>query len=381
MGQGALLLGHNFPRITEAIARQAALGTHFGGAHPLELRWAELVQSLVPSAERVRFTASGNEATLLAFRVARAFTGQPRMLRLDQHYHGWHDEALAHHCNADRAGLSAAAPGQVILATPAEIETLERLLPGGDIAGVILEPGGAAAGALPWSHAFLRSLRELTRQHQALLIFDEASSGFRHGPGGVQRASRVQPDLTILAKALGGGLPAGALVGKAEFMAVLGDGARRGTRQIQVPHHGTFNANPLSAAAGIALLEEVASGAPQECARLAANQLVRGVNELAERHRLDVHFYTNGSSAYHILLGAHRAEVPLGPSPAFIQLYHDDPRRYALLRRALLLEGLDQGMLHGWVSAAHDEEAIAGSLRIFERAFYRLREVDCLQRK
>jgi hypothetical protein len=129
------------------------------------------------------------------------------------------------------------------------------------------------------------------------------------------------------------------------------------------------------------MLEEVASGAPQQRARQAAELLVRGVNELAELHRLDVHLYANGSSAYHILLGAHRAEVPLGPSLAFVHLYNNDPRRYALLRRALLLEGLDQGMLHGWVSAAHDEEAIAESLQIFERAFYRLREVDCLQRK
>jgi glutamate-1-semialdehyde 2,1-aminomutase len=381
MGQGALLLGHNFPRVTKAVVHHASLGSHLGAGHPLELRWAEMVQKLVPSAERVRFTASGNEATLLAFRVARAYSGRPRILRLDQHYHGWHDEALAHCYSADHAGLNSAAVAQVAMAIPAELDIVERLLQPGDTAAVILEPGGGAAGALPWSTDYLRALRDLTQNFGTLLIFDEASSGFRHGPGGVQRATRVTPDLTTLSKALGGGLPAGALVGRTDIMAVFGDGTYCGPRLAQVPHHGTFNAHPLSAAAGIALLEEVANGTPQERARQAAERLVRGVNELAQLHRLDVHLYTNGSSAYHVLIGAHRAEAPQGPSPAFVQLYNNDPRRYALLRRALLLEGLDTGVVHGWVSAVHDDEAIDESLRIYERAFYRLREVDCLQRK
>jgi glutamate-1-semialdehyde 2,1-aminomutase len=158
-------------------------------------------------------------------------------------------------------------------------------------------------------------------------------------------------------------------------MAVFGPGTRRGGRLAQVPHTGTFNGNPLSAAAGIALLEHIADGQAAATARAAAEQLVAGVNQAAHDEGVDVFLYANGSSVFHILIGARGAGKPLGPSFAIREMSKANPQLYAQLRRALLLEGLDTNPIHGWVSAAHDAEAIAFSVQAFARAFRRVRDV------
>jgi glutamate-1-semialdehyde 2,1-aminomutase len=186
----------------------------------------------------------------------------------------------------------------------------------------------------------------------------------------------VLPDLTTLAKILCGGLPGGAVAGRADVMAVFGAGTPRDQRWAQVPHTGTFNGNPLSAAAGIALLEHVADGVPQAKAHAAAERLVELVNQAADANRVDVHLYTNGTSIYHLLIGARTAGLPLGPSEAVTRLLSSHPERYALLRRALLLEGVDTHLVHGWVSAAHDEEIVRATADAFDRAFGRLRQVE-----
>jgi glutamate-1-semialdehyde 2,1-aminomutase len=367
MGHGSLLFGHGFRPVVEAVTRQVTRGTHYGASHELEVRWAERVCALIPSAERVRFTASGTEATLLALRIARAFTGRPRAITLAHHFHGWHDEVLAPLFGNRPAGFN---PGTLTQAAAAsDLEGVVRLLERGDVAGVILEPGGAGTGALPWSPDFLRGLREATRAHGTLLIFDEVISGFRHTPGGVQQASGVMPDLTTLAKILAGGLPGGAVAGRADIMEVFGNGLLRGDHWVQVPHTGTFNANPLSAAAGIAMLEHVADGVPQEKARQAAERLVDLVNRAAAARRVDVHLYTNGTSIFHILIGAHAAGAPLGPSETFVTLHAAHRENYAQLRRALLVAGLDTHPLHGWVSAVHEPEIIETTAEVFDHAF------------
>lgn len=380
MGHGALLCGHQFRPVVEAVARQASRGTHFGACHPMEVRWAELVSATIPSAERVRFTASGTEATLLAIRIARAFTGRKRILKFEGHFHGWHDEAMVHFFDEDRAGFSPGAVENVTVASAVDIEPALRAIESGDVAGVILEPGGGGSGGLPWSRDFLEALRDATRLHDTLLIFDEVITGFRHTPGGIQGALGVLPDMTTLAKILAGGLPGGAVAGSAEVMAVFGDGVARGDRYAQTPHTGTFNANPLSAAAGIAMLEQIQDGAAQEKARRAAERLVEGVNDLARKHNLDIFFYTNGTSIYHVLIGARQDRVPLGPSLAVTPLYRARQRHYALLRRALLLEGIDTHPLHGWVSSAHDDAIIDQTLDGFDHAFHRVHEVDGFRR-
>src|SRR5262245_16801511 len=196
-GHGALLFGHGFPPVVEAVARQLELGTHLGAPSDAVVRWAELICELVPSAEQVRFTSSGTEATLLAIRVARAFTGKPWIVKLQGHFHGWHDEALAYICPPDAGGLNAGGLGHVALADPGDAEAVIEFLSETPVAAVILEPGGGSSGELPYDAELLAALRKGTRDHGTLLIFDEVVSGFRYAPGGVQAISGVLPDITV----------------------------------------------------------------------------------------------------------------------------------------------------------------------------------------
>jgi glutamate-1-semialdehyde 2,1-aminomutase len=376
MGHGALLMGHGFPPVVEAVRRQVELGTHYGAGHELEVEWAELIRDLVPSTRRIRFTSSGTEATALALRIARAYTGRKFVLKFDGHFHGWHDDAMSHFYPTREAGFNPGGVEQVGCADPIDPGPALERLKQRDVAAVILEPGGGSSGGLPWSRDFLKALRKAATDTNTVLIFDEVVSGFRHSVGGVQKATGIIPDVTTLAKIMAGGLPGGAVGGRVDIMAVLGDGTRMGKRTARVPHTGTFNANPLSAAAGIALLEHVADGAPQQQATLAAERLAAGVNRAAEHHGVDVFAYTNGTSIYHLLIGPRRAGVPLGPSHAVAHLLRDQPAHYALLRRALLVEGVDTHPVHGWISATHDDATIDEAVEGFDRAFARICAVE-----
>ncbi len=380
MGHGSLLCGHGFRPVVDAVTQQMLRGTHFGSCHPMEVRWSELVSQLIPSAERVRFTASGTEATQLAMRIARAFTGRNVIIKFEGHFHGWHDEAMSHFFPQERAGFNPGAVEHVVVASPVFFESALEQIASGNVAGVILEPGGGGSGGLPWSVELLESLREATRKHGTVLIFDEVITAFRHSPGGVQQATGIVPDVTTLAKILSGGLPGGAVAGRADVMAVFGNGVQRGDRYAQTPHTGTFNANPLSAAAGIAMLENIADGAHQDRAEIATERLVDGINDLADENEVDVFAYMNGTSIYHLLVGARKEGVPLAPSLDVTLLYRARQAYFALLRRALLVEGVDTHPLHGWVSSAHDDAIIDETLEAFDRAFHRLRDVDGMQR-
>lgn len=371
MGHGALLLGNCFPPVVEAVQRQLLRGSHYSAAHEMEVRWAESVCDLIPSAERVRFTSSGTEATLLALRAARAFTGRSLIVKFDGHFHGWHDEALAHFITAQQAGLNEGSISQVMVADPFSVGSAIELVESDCVAAVIIEPGGGGSGGLPWDTLFLSSLREATREHGTLLIFDEVVSGFRYSPGGVQQLCGVIPDITVLAKILCGGLPGGAIAGRADVMKVFGGGTDVGERKARVQHTGTFNGNPLSAAAGVAMLAHVGDGTAQEHAQEMAALLVKKVNEAAESNNVDVRLY-NQSSIFHILIGACARGLPLGPSGAVVTLYATRPELYNSLRRALLLEGVDSHPVHGWVSAAHCAADIEATAQAFYRVFKRL---------
>lgn len=262
-GHGALLLGHNHPQVTAAVQEQLTRGTHFGSCHELEIRWGELVKQLVPSAERVRFTSSGTESTMLALRLARASTGRTKLVRFLGHFHGWHDHMAfgvgSHFDGRPTPGVLPEIAKEVLLAPPGDIAATKDLLDRGDVAAVIIEPTGASWGQVPVAKSFLLALREMTAQRGIVLIFDEVISGFRCSPGGAQAAYGITPDMTTLAKIIAGGLPGGAVVGRKDIMDGLDFGVASAAGRDKIPHQGTFNANPLSAAAGIATLEIVAS--------------------------------------------------------------------------------------------------------------------------
>jgi glutamate-1-semialdehyde 2,1-aminomutase len=219
-GHGALLLGHGHPAVTAAVAAALADGTHFGASHPRELAWARALQILVPSAERVRFTSSGTEATLMAVRLARAFTGRPVLLRFQGHFHGWHDHMAAgytsHFDGSATPGVLAEVAAHSILVPPNDLPALKAALARGDVAAAILEPTGSSFGQVPIDAEFLRELRRLTEEAGTLLIMDEVVSGFRATKGGAQGAYGVRPDLSSYAKILAGGLPGAAVAGRRE---------------------------------------------------------------------------------------------------------------------------------------------------------------------
>src|SRR5262249_20337297 len=224
---------------------------HPGACHELESRWAELVIRLVPSAEMVRFTSSGTEASLLALRVARAATGRNKIVKFGGHFHGWHDQIAVGSDppfeRPDTAGLA----GEPPIVLPVDERALGQALAGRDVAAVMLEPSGAAWATVPMPDGFLAAARKLADDTGTLLIFDEVVSGFRWAPGGIQQTSGVLPDLTVLGKVLAGGMPGGAVCGRADLMQLLA-GPAAGSRR--VAHPGTHNAHPLAAAAGVATL-------------------------------------------------------------------------------------------------------------------------------
>ena len=377
MGHGALFLGHNHPRVMRAVAEQAARGTHYGASHELEVRWAELVARLVPSAEKVRFTASGTEATHLAMRLARAFTGREQVLKFEGHFHGWHDYATAGvkppYTVPTSGGVPSASAASMVLCPPNDLARAEALLDAHpDVAAAILEPAGGTAGSIPTDAAFLRGLRELTRRRGVVLIFDEVISGFRYAPGGAQEYFGVAPDLTTLAKILAGGLPGGAVCGRADLMDLLTFRDDAGwNRRGRVAHAGTFNANPLSAAAGIAALELIADGDRQRAANAAGERLRREMNRTIYRLRADACVYGE-SSLFVIFLepcrlraGCDRSRCGLDHTS--LQTY-GNPGLYHLLRLAMILHGVDIPAYHSWMSCAHSEEDLAATVEAFAGA-------------
>lgn len=285
MGHGALLLGHSHPVVTGAVATQVQRGTHFGASHEAEVRWAERVVELVPSAEVVRFTSSGTEATLMALRLARAASGRPAIIKFERHFHGWHDYVItsSKYEGAAPAGVPGSLLESVVVLPPESHVVRETLAARDDVGAVIVEASGASMGAFPLPPGFLADLREMTAERGRLLIFDEVVTGFRWSPGGVQAREGITPDLTALAKILAGGLPGGAVAGRRDLMEQLSF-PEPGVKKDKVGHPGTFNANPLSAAAGAACLAEVADGTYQERAEATARTLAAAMNAaLAER--------------------------------------------------------------------------------------------------
>src|SRR6266508_4380425 len=278
MGHGALLLGHNPPAVRDAVAQQAMRGTHYGACHAREVEWGEWVCRLVPSAQRVRFTGTGTEATHMAVRLARAFAGKRHVVKFAGHFHGWHEGleigVRAPYEAEPEAGQLREVVDLVSVLPPNDVTAVRERLAKGDVAAVIVEPTGAHFGALPSPPSFIHALREETRRAGAILIFDEVVTGFRVAPGGAQQMLGVTPDLTTMAKILAGGLPGGAVAGREDILAYIAtkpDPAEN--RRSKIAHAGTFNANPLSAAAGVAMLSTIADGAAIRLANAQAAKL------------------------------------------------------------------------------------------------------------
>ncbi|HZU18190.1 MAG TPA: aspartate aminotransferase family protein [Candidatus Dormibacteraeota bacterium] len=262
----ALILGHAHPRVTAAVREAAGRGTAFAAPNPHEVELAELLCERVPSVERVRFCNSGTEATMFAMRLARAFTGRPKLARIEGGYHGTHDLAeVSAHPDPDLAGPPDTplpvpdSPGTPPWAVEATVvlpynapDAAERILRAhaDELAGVIVEPV-IGRPVIPAEPEFLERLRRVTRELGMLLIFDEVIS-LRLAPGGAQSALGVIPDLTTMGKIIGGGLPVAAFGGRREVMELLDPRA-----EAPIAQGGTYNGNPLGMAAGLAAMREL----------------------------------------------------------------------------------------------------------------------------
>lgn len=380
MGHGALLLGHNHPDVLAAIEAQAPLGTHYGASHELEIRWGELVQSLVPSAERVRFTSSGTEATMMALRLARAHTGREKILRLREHFHGWNDSVTGQPAAEETIPRSPGLPRGILDASIVipqnDIATLERTLDedGAMIAAMILEPTGAHWGSDPIDIEYVRRARELTVRHGVILILDEVITGFRMAPGGAQQAYGILPDMTTMAKIVAGGLPGGCVAGRAEILDHIAIGEENAER---ISHPGTFNANPLSAAAGSACLTIVATGEHQRRAAGTAATLAGAMN--AESRSASIEGCAYGvSSMLHIVIGATVAPPddgygwPNGEQPPLIRETRSVVAQ--ALRLGMINEGVDLmggGMM---VSSAHDAADVDRTVSAFRNTLQAMKD-------
>jgi glutamate-1-semialdehyde 2,1-aminomutase len=346
LGHGALILGHAHPAVVEAVQQQAAKGFHFGDNHPLEVQWAELIRRLMPAAERIEFFASGQEANLMAIRLSRVATGKRRILKFRHNYHGWADELCAE-------GTPGANEDQVTVIDVGDPEQVDRHLATGQFAAVLIEGGGGRiAGRVPTPVEFFQALPAITRKHGVIFILDEVVTGFREAAGGWQSIVGIEPDITTIGKAVSGGLPSGALLGRADLLASLSPTSPPARL---VMHGGTWNAVPLTAAAGIAACELYLDGAPQQAACTMAGRLRHQANDRFRRAGAPARLYGTHTVA-HIYIGPIERESADDSAPPTT-----DPAKLANPRMTPVYKRLDLHLLQRGVSSLRGEGLMLSS--------------------
>jgi glutamate-1-semialdehyde 2,1-aminomutase len=380
IGQGALLYGHAPAGMAEVIAAQARLGTHWAAQSELEIEVAERLQAMIPSAELIRFNNSATEVALSAMRLARAHTGRSLILKFEGHYHGWTDEGLVGFAPpADRwgddetparlhpsQGIIPEVLEQFVVARWNDPEHLRRRVAEykGQLAAIIFEPALCNTGCIEPAVGMLAAIREICDREGMLMIADETITGFRFGTGGAQKYYGFTPDLTILGKAIGGGVPFAALAGKGEAMRKIIEGA--------VVHAGTLNGNPLCLAASKWCLDNIAALGDRHPGEIVAlgNELMSGLRSLADRHGIPLRPQGPGLVFHTALLKPGAAEGPIGDYRDYVRR-HDAPR-WAHLRRCLLDEGvraIERGLW--FISLAHRPADVAEALEKAGRGFER----------
>ncbi|MBI4625973.1 MAG: aminotransferase class III-fold pyridoxal phosphate-dependent enzyme [Verrucomicrobia bacterium] len=380
LGQGALLYGHAPAGLADALAAQARLGTHWAAQCELEIEVAERLQAMIPAAELIRFNNSATEVVTAAFRLARAHTGRPLILRCEGHYHGWADEGLVGFANpADKwgddenparfhpsKGVIPAVLEQFVVARWNDPEHLRRRVDQfkGQIAAIVFEPALCNTCCLEPVTGLMSTIRELCDREGMLMISDETITGFRFGASCAQGYYGFRPDLTVLGKAIGGGMPFAALAGTREAMAKIISG--------EVVHAGTLNGNPLCLAASKWCLDQIrALGAahPAGIQKL-GSRLMAGLTALARQHGVPLHPQGPGLIFHTVMLKPGAAGGAVRDYRDYVRR-HDAPR-WAHLRRCLLEEGvraIERGI---WsICLAHTESDIDEALIRAGRAFQR----------
>ncbi len=376
MSFGALIHGHAHPKLVSVVSEAMAEGSHFAAATAAEVEAAERFRRMVPSSEVVRFTNTGSEATMLALRLARAYTGRTKFLKFEGHYHGWYDpfllnahghppEQLGRVENParipDSQGIPSATFDDVVLAPWNDIAILERVMQthGRELAAVITEPIMANIGCIPPREGYLQKLRDLTRNYGALLILDEVVTGFRYAAGACQEYYGIQPDLSTFGKALGAGFPVGAVAGPRSIL----DQMR--WSENMVLHYGTFNGHRLTMKVVAANLDLLARDDTYRNLHAIGDAAIRGLREVFRRRKLKA--------------------IVQGFGPMF-QIYfterdaiHDyrdyctyvDTARYSRFVHNLLERGIymtPSNGLHWIISTAHTEADVAALVEAADQA-------------
>jgi glutamate-1-semialdehyde 2,1-aminomutase len=352
---GPLLLGHAHPAVVEAVKGAAEAGGSFGVTGPGEVRLAELIRSRMPSIERMRFVNSGTEAAMSVLRVARAATGRDLVVKFEGGYHGHADSLLVEAGSGaatlsipGSAGVAASVAVQTLVGSYNDLDSVAALFAShpGEIAAVIVEPVAANMGVVAPIAGFLQGLRAITARSGALLIFDEVITGFRVAPGGAQELFGVFPDLTVLGKIIGGGLPVGAYGGRADLMDLVAPSG-------PVYQAGTLSGHPVVMAAGEATLRALTSDVyafiERQAARLEAGiaaKRIEGASVARVGSLLTVFFRDPAPRNFR--------EAKSSKTDAFGRFFH------SMLAAGVLLP---PSQFEAWfVSAAHDASVVDATL-------------------
>jgi glutamate-1-semialdehyde 2,1-aminomutase len=365
---GPLILGHAHPQVIAAVLERARDGLSFGAPTEIEVEMAELLCKTLPSMEMVRLVSSGTEATMTALRLARGFTGRPKIVKFEGCYHG-HGDALLVKAgsgaltlgNPSSAGVTPETASHTIVLSFNDTGELEDLFrrQGDEIAAVIVEPVAGNMNLVPGSPEFLGAMRSLCTKHGAVLIFDEVMTGFRVGVRGAQGRFGITPDLTTLGKVIGGGMPVGAFGGRKDIMSKI---APLGP----VYQAGTLSGNPVAVAAGLATLKLVLAPGFFERLESTTRRLVDGLNAAA--NKAGVAF-----SAAHVG-GMFGVFFRAAPPASYAEVMQADKESFNRFFHAMLEAGVyyaPSAFEAGFVSAAHGEAEIGHTLAAAESWFAR----------
>ncbi|MBE1281696.1 MAG: aminotransferase class III-fold pyridoxal phosphate-dependent enzyme [Rhodobacteraceae bacterium] len=368
MGAASQMMGHCHPEITAALQAQAGEAIFAADCNPIEVDWSRKICDMVPSVDQVRFTASGTESTMLAIRIARAFTGRDRILRVDGHYHGWHDHVMKGAKAGSDVPPSLGVPDAIAALTdicPPDAALLNSMLGSGKYAAVLVEASGANYGAVPMAQEILTAAQSAAHANGSLLILDEIITGFRWSPGGRQALAGVTPDLTTMAKIVTGGMPGGAVGGTAKVMAMLDPSVTTRGHTPGVLHQGTFNGAPIVAVAGSVMMDLLADGSAQAHADRIAADIRAGVNALFAKHGIEGLCYGE-SSTFHLWFGPHNGSMNDISASA---IRSPVPKLVTALQDALNRNGVDlMSAMSAVTSAVHNDDDVADTLAAFDRA-------------